>query len=206
MKKIAPNGFGAFFIHSCMALAGIDYSLCGPCICIYDGKLRDRFDVDKCAFYYLTSVRKNAEVFGNIFFGEMFEDYNHECERYESIADWAVDKVLGCDQIALEGYAYSATGRAVFQIAENCGVLKYKLHQYGKPVEIIPPTAVKKFATTKGNANKERMVNQFKEDTGIDLMRLITPDRKEIGNPVSDIADSYYICWKLHSDLNARGV
>jgi len=187
-----------------MILAGIDYSLRGPCICIFNGRLRDPFVVDKCSFYYLTTVKKNAEVFGNIFYGEMFEDYNHECERYESIADWAVDKVLACDQIALEGYAYSASGRAVFQIAENCGLLKYKLHQCGKPVEIITPSAVKKFATQKGNANKEKMVDQFTKDTGIDLKKLITPDKKDVGSPVSDIADSFYICWKLYHDIKKK--
>lgn len=187
-----------------MALAGIDYSLCGPCICIFDGTAKDPFTIKRCSFYFLTSTKKNAKVFAGIFFGEMFEDYNHDCERYESIADWAVDKVMGCEQIGLEGYAYGATSNTIFQMAENCGLLKYKLHQSGKPVEIIPPTVVKKFATEKGNANKEKMVNQFMTDTGMDLKALITPDKKDIGSPISDIADSYYICWKLHEGLRSR--
>jgi hypothetical protein len=187
-----------------MAIAGIDYSLCGPCVCVFDGETQDVFGIHRCSFYYLTTVKKNARVFDGIIYGEMFDDYNHECQRYETISDWAVDKVLGCNQVGLEGYAYGASGRAIFQIAENCGLLKYKLYQQGKPIEVISPTAVKKFATGKGNASKEMMVKSFGEKTGIDLKKLISPDRTTISNPITDIADSYFICSFLHSTLRQR--
>ena len=77
-----------------------------------------------------------------------------------------MDKVLGCDYVGLEGYAYGASGRAIFQIAENCGLLKYKLWEAGIAVDIIPPTKVKKDATGKGNADKRKMVDAFELDTG----------------------------------------
>ena len=131
----------------------------------------------------------------------MFDDYNHECERYQTIADWAVDKIAGCDHVGLEGYAYGASGRSIFQIAENCGLLKYKLYQAGKPFSVLTPTAVKKHGTGKGNASKELVVKSFDKDTGMKLKHTITPDRQKIGNPVSDIADSYYICSLLHKNL-----
>lgn len=187
-----------------MAIAGIDYSLRGPCICIFNGHALDNWSINRCSFYFLTTIKKHACVYNQNIFGEMFDDWDHDCERYESIADWAVDKVIGCEQIALEGYAYSATGQAIFQIAENCGLLKYKLYQTGKPLEIITPSMVKKYATGKGNCNKDAMVKQFKLETGVDLQRLITPDRKELSSPVTDIADSYFICSKLHSIMNQR--
>lgn len=189
------------FIHICMTLAGIDYSLCSPCICIFDGTSEEKFTIDKCSFYFLTDVKKLATVYDGYIFGEMLDAYNHDCHRYETISDWAVDHTLGCSDIGLEGYAYGATGRAVFQIAENCGLLKYKLYQVGKPVEIITPSVVKKWGTGKGNATKEKMVEAFKLDTKIDLVSLVTPDRKTIGNPVTDIADSYFICSYLHNLL-----
>ena len=100
--------------------------------------------------------------------------------------------------IALEGYSFGSKGHRLFQIAENTGVLKYKLYQAGIPVEVLPPSQVKKFATKKGNANKEKMYDAFLEETGVDLMKEITPLKKDIGNPVSDIIDSYYICKLLH--------
>ena len=104
----------------------------------------------------------------------------------------------------MEGYAFSASGKAIFQIAENCGLLKYKLFQVSKPIEVIAPTAVKKHATGKGNASKEEMLKQFEKDTNINLQKLITPDKKTIGNPITDIADSYYICSFLHKSIRSR--
>lgn len=58
----------------------------------------------------------------------------------------------------------------------------------------VPPTVVKKFATERGNATKEMMYEQFSQDTNMDLMKLVTPDKTVLSNPVTDIVDSYYIC------------
>ena len=175
-------------------VAGIDYSLNGPCVCIFQGDINQDFDFKQCSFYYLTNIKSLAEVFEYRFYGELFNEFNHECQRYNSISDWAVDKVLGCDYVGLEGYAYGASGRAIFQIAENCGLLKYKLWEAGITVDVIPPTKVKKEATGKGNADKRRMVDAFELDTGVNLQKLITPKRATIGSPVSYIADAYFIC------------
>ena len=60
-----------------MAIAGIDYSLCGPCICIFDGTVRETFGIHRCSFYFLTNVKKHAKVYEDIIYGEMFDDYNH---------------------------------------------------------------------------------------------------------------------------------
>ena len=173
-------------------VAGIDYSLNGPCICVYQGD--GDFTFKQCSFYFLTNTKSLAQVFSYRFYGDLFNEFNHECQRYNSISDWAVDKVTGCDFVGLEGYAYGASGRATFQIAENCGLLKYKLWEAGIAVDVIPPTKVKKDATGKGNADKRKMVDAFMLDTGIDLQKLITPKRANIGSPVSDIADAYFIC------------
>ena len=175
-----------------MIVAGIDYSLNGPCICVYQGD--GNFDYKQCSFYFLTNVKSLADVYSYRFYGQLFNEFDHEWQRYNSISDWAVDKVLGCDYVGLEGYAYGASGRAIFQIAENCGLLKYKLWEAGIAVDIIPPTKVKKDATGKGNADKRKMVDAFELDTGVNLQKLITPKRTNIGSPVSDIADAFYIC------------
>lgn len=179
-------------------VAGIDYSLCGPCICVFEGGAR--FSFDDCCFYYLTDTKKYAKSFlGNIH-GEMFSEWNEDMERYQSIADWAIDIVKTAGNVAIEGYAYSATGK-VFHIAENTGVLKYKLYQEQIPVTIVPPTEVKKLGSGKGNADKQAMHDAFLKETGIDLKKLITPDKKDVSSPVSDIVDSYYICKKIHTDI-----
>ena len=107
---------------------------------------------------------------------------------------------MGCTHVALEGYAYSASGK-VFHIAENTGILKYKLYQLSVPVTVIQPTEVKKYATGKGNADKNAMYDSWLLETGINLKGLLTPKRQESVSPVSDIVDSYYICKKMYESL-----
>jgi len=181
-----------------MIIAGIDYSLNGPAVCIFDGK-KD-FSFQNCKLYFLTNVRKYSNTFFNNIHGKLFEEYDQECQRYDTISDWVMDIVIGCDQISIEDYAYSAQGR-VFHIAENTGILKYKLYQASIPVDVVSPSHVKKIATGKGNADKQGMYDAFLKETGIPLHKIITPNKKDIGNPVSDIIDSYYICKNLYSSL-----
>ena len=61
--------------------------------------------------------------------------------------------------------------------------------------QTFPPTVIKKFATGKGNANKELMYEAFKYEllTPNDLKEQLTPKAKKIINPISDIVDSYFI-------------
>lgn len=172
--------------------------MCGPCICVFEGGAR--FSFDDCSFYYLTDTKKYAKIHLKNIHGEMFSEWNHEMERYMSIADWALDIVKDCTQVALEGYAYSATGK-VFQIAENVAIAKYKMYCEGIPVTIIPPTEVKKFGSGKGNADKTAMHAAFLRETGIDLKAIMTPDKRDVGSPVSDVVDAYYICKYLHHTI-----
>lgn len=185
-----------------MIIGGVDYSLCGPSICIYNGS-GEKFKFKDCTFYFLTDTKKFATYFGNNIIGENFEDFNHEIERYQSIADWAVEVLMGCESIAIEGYAYAAVSNRVFQIAENTGLLKYKLFQLGIPVTVVPPTEVKKFATGKGNSDKASVYSFFEAETNADLKSLFyrSNSPKEIGSPISDIADSYFICKHLFTKI-----
>ena len=137
-----------------MIIAGIDYSLRGPAICLYKSVVGKKFCYENCSFYFLTDNKRQSEITNTHIFGERLSDWNSDEQRYESIADWAIDIVMGATHVALEGYAFGAHGR-VFQIAENTGILKYKLYQLGIPVTIIAPSEVKKFATGKGNCDKD---------------------------------------------------
>jgi Holliday junction resolvasome RuvABC endonuclease subunit len=181
-----------------MIIAGIDYSLNGPAICV--ANTDKSFCFDNCSFYFLTDVKRNAKTFLTNIHGEAFEDYNEDCERYDTLSDWVMRVCSGCEQIALEGYAYGAQGR-VFHIAENTGLLKYKIYQTRTPLTIIPPTEVKKYATGKGNSDKQKMYSSFVLDTNIFLNTIMTPDKKEISSPVSDIVDSFYICKILYNKI-----
>jgi hypothetical protein len=181
-----------------MLIAGIDYSLNGPAVCVFHGS--EYFAFDRCQFYYLTDIKKNASTFFGNIQGQLFKDYKEECERYDSISDWVMGVVGECEQVAIEGYAYGAQGR-VFHIAENTGILKYKLYEASIPLEVVTPSHVKKLASGKGNADKTMMYESFLKETGIKLKDTISPNKKDIGNPVSDIVDAYYICKNLYLKL-----
>jgi len=100
--------------------------------------------------------------------------------------------------VALENYAFSATGR-VFHIGEHTGILKYLLHQQHYTITTVAPTAVKKFATGKGNADKKRMTHAFLEQ--YPLANAWTPvffprtakTASFAKSPLADIADAYWI-------------
>tara|TARA_R110002074_G_scaffold382758_1_gene562577 strand:- start:44 stop:619 length:576 start_codon:yes stop_codon:yes gene_type:complete len=184
-----------------LRIAGIDYSLTSPAVCVFVGG--SIFKYEDCQFFYLTDIKKYAKTFTshitNIH-GKMFSEYNAESERYCTIADWAVEKVVGCEQVALEDYAYSRgnVGR-VFHIAENTGILKYKIWKTGTPIDVFSPTAIKKYATGKGNSKKDAMHESFKQDTGVDLMYTMGMDSTR--SPLNDIVDAYFICKYMHNEL-----
>ena len=179
-----------------MVITGIDYSLRSPAICTHMGT---EWNYSNCIFHFLSDRKKYSDVFCKRFFGKSFESFNTDLERYDSISSWAVDICSGSVQIGIENYAYNATGR-VFNIAENTGVLKYKLFQKAIPVDTLTPSEVKKFGSGKGNASKDLMYESFLKETGVNLIYEL--NMKQLGNPATDIVDAYYICKLLYYNLN----
>lgn len=171
-------------------IAGIDYSLTSPALCVHIGK---EWAYENCTFYYLTGNKRLEAVLPRIT-GLLHREYESPQERYNNLATWALTNLNKHDvtNVYLEGYAFSATGQ-VFQIAENTGVLKDRLWKGEWRYDIVPPTVIKKFATGKGNANKELIQESFMKETGVDIKALLGQTPKQ-WNPSSDIIDSYYIC------------
>ena len=179
-----------------MIVAGIDYSLSCPAMCVYDSS-KGKFNFKNSYFYFRSNLAR-FELFkeGNIC-GENHKPYHCDMDRYDDISDWALtildDKGEGVKKVFLEGYSYGSTGR-VFHIAENTAILKYNLWDAKIPVEIVPPTTIKKFATGKGNANKEKMHEFFvAENPSVNLRSSLTPRSSNVISPVSDIVDAYFI-------------
>ena len=173
-------------------IVGIDYSLNSPAICIAG----DDFDFDKCSFHFLTSKKKHIGKFGKNIFGYEIKDYKTPIERFTNISTWALDIIhkhkTDTAKVFIEGYSFGSKGQAVFQIAENCGILKYRLQLSPSILyDTVVPSVVKKFASGKGNADKQLMYDGFKEHTKQDLIKLF--DMGKLNNPVTDIIDSYYI-------------
>lgn len=173
-----------------MKILGIDLSLTSPACCLFNG---DEFNFNGCKFYFLTSNNKLA---GSNFpiTGTLIKEYNNDQERYHNITKWIVDIIYESspNHVFIEDYSFSSTGR-VFNIAENCGVLKQTLWKSGITFTTIPPTVVKKQATGKGNSNKDLMEQSFIQETGFDIRKHLQLS-KSVSNPVSDIVDSFYVC------------
>lgn len=171
-----------------LTIAGIDYSMTLPCICLHDA-----FGYE---FHYLTSQKKYHLQTENEDFsthGHVMPLYNDDTERWDVISKWAINilKDWNLDLVVLEDYSYASTGRT-FQIGEHFGLLKYKMKCSMIPFVTVPPTVIKKFATGKGNAKKELLNDAFIVETGWDVKKELQQTDKQ-WNPSSDIIDSYYL-------------
>ena len=173
-------------------IVGIDYSLTSPSICV------NNIDENKIKFYYLTTKKKWLGKQSDNIIGYEHKEWTDPIERFKNISDFILDILYTNPlfdqpnyQIFIEGYSYGSKGQGLFQIAENCGILKYRLQDKGYTYETVVPSVVKKGATGKGNADKDMMYESFLKETKINLKKIL--DTEKCGNPLSDIVDSYYI-------------
>ena len=173
-----------------MVCAGIDYSTLSPCICVFkkDGTITP----SNCtfSFFALDKWRLRWSALQNVN-AYKFPKELKDIDRYDYLAEWTVEQLRWytgrVEKAILEDYSFGSTGR-VFHIAENAGILKHVLKANKFQYETIAPTSIKKFATGKGNSNKEAMLEAWKNEPGtFDLVQ-------ETGNPAGDIVDSYFLC------------
>ena len=183
-----------------MIVVGIDYSLTSPCVCVSRDKTFSN------SFFYYLNDRKSVQGVCHNIFGDHHEEYLTDQERYENIAEWVLTILADFEKkdvvVMIEDYSFGSKGK-VFNIAENCGILKYMLYKNGYRFFTVPPTVVKKYATGKGNATKEKMYEAFTSETGVDLHRIISPTTK-LGSPTTDIVDAWYIARYMHELTNKK--
>jgi Holliday junction resolvasome RuvABC endonuclease subunit len=172
-----------------MTIFGIDYSMTSPSICKCSGE----FAFSECSFYYLTSKKKYEGTFDKMR-GDPYPILADGTERFNFISDWAMKWVheYKPSVVYIEDYAFGATGR-VFHIAENTGLLKYKLWLAGVRYETVAPTSLKKYASGKGNAKKDGMEVAFYDQTTYNVKEVLGVPKTQ-WNPSSDIIDSYFLC------------
>lgn len=168
-------------------VVGVDYSLTSPAICIHRG---DDWHVRNCTWYFLTDRPKLEGR--NLQFNGMLKPL-HTCEeqRHDQLSQWAFDLISASNpaRVVIEGYSFGSAGR-VFNLAENCGLLKHKLWKNKIHFDVAAPTTIKKFFTTRGNANKLSMQEAFVAETGINVKSILSMSDKQ-WNPSSDIIDAY---------------
>ena len=182
-------------------IAGIDWSLTCPAICLY------RYNMDvlapkHCLWYvnqeHITKKEKqfrSENQFSSHFFSERFVTQTAQ-ERYYYLADWALSVLLEYKVclVILEDYALAGKGR-VFDIAESTGLLKYGLFKYDIPIRKIEPTVSKAFFTGKGNAKKVDMIQWFNNIERTNIAQQLGYNEDFTGSPISDIVDSYALIY-----------
>lgn len=167
---------------------GIDLSLTSPSVCV----LAEDDSFKASQFYFLTDVKKLVGTFDNIH-GYLHRQWNYDIQRYEQITRWIFDCIHPemSDKVWLEGYSVNSTKGKIYQIHENTAILKFFFFKYHVTCVTIPPTEIKKKFNGKGNASKEQMYETFLKSS-YDIRDTLSLMKKEkIGNPVSDIVDSY---------------
>ena len=165
-------------------IVGIDYSLSCPAVCVLNSK-----GFQSSQFFYITTKKKYEGKSKNIT-GFLMKPWEDPIERFKLLSDFVLENLPDNSIIFIEGYSFGSKGRAIFQIAENGGILKYRL-QKRFTCKTIVPSVVKKLATGKGNADKQKMYEAFTRTQGVDLMKAF--DQQTLNNPITDIVDSYFI-------------
>jgi crossover junction endodeoxyribonuclease RuvC len=77
------------------------------------------------------------------------------------------------DLIVIEGFSYGSKGRSVFDIAYLGWRIREELERFKTDEDIlwieVPPSQLKQFATGKGNANKEIILQQTYKHWGVEF-------------------------------------
>ena len=178
-------------------LAGIDYSLTSPAICVWKQDVDRLFNFDSCDLYYLEDAQRLKRTNIGILnlHPEPYPDWETEEQRHDLLSDWAMSCIQGCE-VFIEGYAFATSGKShVRSVAENSGLLKHKMYKANQKFTSVPPTVIKKYATGKGNSNKEAMYDAFTAEllTPPDLKTTLKPKSTKLTSPVTDIVDAYFI-------------
>lgn len=180
-----------------MIVAGIDYSITCPAMCIYDTE--KEFRHENLRFFVVKknlSKREEKRIAG---LGEWNQnirilrqpDSENDTLRFLLTAGFfsGLIRENGVSQVYMESYAYNGKGK-VFNLAEATGTLKLLLLLDRIPLVLFPPLSVKKAFTGKGNANKEKMISRYEELMGVNLREMYGAEEGLSDSPLSDIVDA----------------
>ena len=207
-----------------MRIVGIDISLNHVGIVSLDsetGQVFDWFyvtdkkkhytDKDHCSWLHFSKTIKADKDTYNAYRAEFMMMAIHRFLQYQNIKSTET-------YVALENYAYGSVSRSVYQIGELGGVIRHLIFCSYRKMRYYDPTSVKKFATSNGHAFKKDMV-QAALDNGFSILddeklwvnttkivkRLGVKEKvPELGGPVTDLADAYFLARMLETELNLR--
>ena len=185
-----------------MKIAGIDASITGSGITVFelDENLdivnkdykgfttKIKFSTDKITYYRSKATKKEPKTF----------------DTYIDRNVWMLQEIIefihGCEYIALEDYAYKATGQA-FHIGEFTGQIRKVIYAInGQKLRIYDIGTIKVFGCGKGNGDKDQMAEAFeKQEDKFDLSKFDSGK-----SPASDVVDSWFIAKLLRTELKLR--
>jgi len=175
-----------------MIVAGIDYSMSSPAICIID---TEKQSFDDFKFYNTIKGKKYSGIYNNIRIDETpaNKTFLNDIERYSYLAKWTVNILNknNVDKVILEGYAMNVVNKGlIFNIAENTAILKYMLLLNGYDNIYTPaPKEVKKFFTGRGNADKHECIETFETKHHVTMRKLLGITKKD-PKPIDDLVDA----------------
>ncbi len=85
-------------------IAGIDYSLTSPAICVYTEEKDDRYyNFDSCVLHYLSNNERQQQLatrsgLSNLK-AEPYPEWKTAEERHEKLTAWAYRIVQGCEEV-----------------------------------------------------------------------------------------------------------
>ncbi len=182
-------------------IVGLDLSINGSGCVKFE--LDNNLDIIKKEYMSFTQVKKNETKNIHHFSKKQFRN---SFEQEAWMVSHFFDFLEGCEYAAVEDYAFGAKGM-VFNIGEFCGHIKRFLYwgwdnnNQGMNLRLYDPCSIKMWATDRGNATKEDMVDAY-DKVHKDPFKLTFLNR--FGSPKEDIVDAYFIATLLQTELKLR--
>lgn len=176
-----------------MIRIGIDPSMNSTGVCI---------DVNGKYIYYIivSDMTKKMTLFNHD--RVHIINYFKETNKYDKYIDKErqktsnIYKICACleniikqynpDIIQMEGVSYGSTGSAALVDLSGLNfAIRMMIYRLNKPLAVVAPTSVKKFAVANGQADKNIMINAWKK---------LDPEMENIKSiKIDDLADAFFI-------------
>lgn len=120
---------------------------------------------------------------------EMSKIFIHKVK--EIMYEWNCEDII----FVFENFAYSAKGNSLLDIVENTSIVKYNIMKtFGEDkIVVLSPTSVKKRFTGSGKANKQDMLNTFKENKLNNMFYHYCMKLNKAHKPEEDMIDAYAV-------------
>lgn len=184
-----------------MKIAGLDLSIThtGAVIVTLDETLT----VKEVTWLTFTTTKKYSSDNCLWYAEEQFAD---KYDKYKFMQDRILDFVKDADMVAVEDYAFGATGQIglVFDLSEFEGWIRQSIWRTGKPLYLYSPMTIKKVFTGHGDSDKKSMWNKYvkisEPKPDLSAMPLVTNGKKG-AKGTSDVVDAYAAAMTLRTEL-----